>query len=56
MFTDIGVNYVLHYFAANSGEGYGPIIGSRAFRTFLVKWKNIAMAPVGRNLAILETG
>ena len=55
MFADTGINYVLHYVAANRGQRYGPVIGSKAFRTVLVKRKNIAMAPVGRNLAILET-
>ena len=55
MLRDTGINYVLHYFAAYGGERYGPVVGSMAFRTFLVKRKNIAMAPVGRNLAILET-
>jgi len=33
----------------------GPVVGSKAFRTYLLKRKNIAMAPVGRNLAILES-
>jgi len=46
--TDTGINYLLHYFAAYRGERYGPVVGSKAFRTFLVKRKNIAMAPVSR--------
>jgi len=46
---------VLHYFAANRGERYGAVIGSKAFRTFLVARKNTAMVSVGRNLAALET-
>jgi len=55
VFTDTGINYVLHNFAANRGEVYGLVIGSKSFRTFLVKRKNNAMALVGRNLAILKT-
>ena len=43
---DTVINYVLRYFAAYRGERYGPVVGSKAFRTFLVKRKNIAMAPL----------